>query len=160
MPSEPPLAPLGPPQGPSGPPQGPLGQPPAGLPPRDTGGPGAPGGPGLLGAPGQGQTEGGLARRVRGAQLPSTEPLNLRRGTGSAGQGQGGPSGNPFSPGAVQPSDRQRAGRSSAPETPASNGDHRAADEVYGFLSSFTAGVQRGLDESSRDGEEDDERRR
>ncbi|HZA00128.1 MAG TPA: hypothetical protein VE575_15310 [Acidimicrobiales bacterium] len=35
---------------------------------------------------------------------------------------------------------------------------HRSADDVYGFLSSFTAGVQRGLDEArtrgdgSRDG--------
>jgi hypothetical protein len=95
---------------------------------------------------------------VRGAQLPSTQPLNLRRGTGSAGQAPGAGQSNPFSPGPVQPSDRQRAGRSSTPETPASNGDHRAADEVYGFLSSFTAGVQRGLDES-RPGDEDDERR-
>jgi hypothetical protein len=96
---------------------------------------------------------------VRGAQLPSTQPLNLRRGTGSAGgQAPGMGGSNPFSPGPVQPSDRQRAGRSSAPETPASNGDHRAADEVYGFLSSFTAGVQKGLDESRRP-DEDDERR-
>jgi hypothetical protein len=39
---------------------------------------------------------------------------------------------------------------------PASNGDHRAADEVYGFLSSFTAGVQRGLDESRRDPDDPD----
>lgn len=38
-----------------------------------------------------------------------------------------------------------------------SNGDHRAADEVYSFLSSFTAGVQRGLDEAGKDLSSDDE---
>jgi hypothetical protein len=35
-----------------------------------------------------------------------------------------------------------------------SNGDNRAANEVYGFLSSFTAGVQRGLDEARQDAED------
>jgi len=39
--------------------------------------------------------------------------------------------------------------------TEGSNGDHRAADEVYSFLSSFTAGVQRGLDEANDDDDPD-----
>ncbi|MGH9212904.1 MAG: hypothetical protein ACRD2C_19870, partial [Acidimicrobiales bacterium] len=41
--------------------------------------------------------------------------------------------------------------------TSSSNGDHRAADEVYSFLSSFTAGVQRGLDEANEEPGADDE---
>jgi hypothetical protein len=82
---------------------------------------------------------GGLQKRVRGAQMPSTEPLNLRR------------SGN------QRPVDRDpaAAGDPQAPrpqvpqaEAPEPNGDHRGAEEVYGFLSNFSAGVQRGLDES------------
>jgi hypothetical protein len=91
--------------------------------------------------------------------MPTTEPLSLRRGTGGGQrQGPGGPSSTPFAASPPSSGDRSRSGRSSAPEVPASNGDHRAADEVYGFLSSFTAGVQRGLDES-RPGDEDDDDR-
>ncbi|HEY8545301.1 MAG TPA: hypothetical protein VIL36_09650, partial [Acidimicrobiales bacterium] len=101
------------------------------------------------GAPGS--TASGLQRRVRGAQLPMTEPVNLRRGRGSAGRpGDGNGRG-----------DRGRDAAPASPsigEPPEPNGDRRAADEVYGFLSSFTAGVQRGLDESRRD--DGDERRR
>jgi anti-sigma regulatory factor (Ser/Thr protein kinase) len=138
----------------------PLGPPPGGL--GGLGGPppGAPAGPGGAPDPGTGgATQGGLARRVRGAQMPATEPLSLRRGTGGGQrQGPGGPSSTPFAASPPSSGDRSRSGRSSAPEVPASNGDHRAADEVYGFLSSFTAGVQRGLDES-RPGDEDDDDR-
>ena len=88
-------------------------------------------------------TPSGLQRRVRGAQMPTTEPVNLRRGGGTQG---------PPSRGAA---DSRPARRGPTPEPPESNGDHRAADEVYGFLSSFSAGVQRGLDEARHDDDED-----
>jgi hypothetical protein len=52
------------------------------------------------------------------------------------------PGRRPGSPPASQPSD--------------TNGDHKAADDVYSFLSSFTAGVQRGLDESGKPGSGND----
>jgi signal transduction histidine kinase len=71
-----------------------------------------------------GVTSSGLTRRVRGAQLPNPEPLLLRRsGADASGTGNG----------------------ALAPErTPE---QRRRADDVYGFLSSFTAGVRRGLQE-------------
>ena len=66
-----------------------------------------------------------LTRRDRGSQMPATAPVTLRRPP--AGEApppaNGGP---PRGPLPVQPP--------------------RAAVEVYGFLSSFTAGVQRGLE--------------
>jgi hypothetical protein len=68
-----------------------------------------------------GVTSGGLTRRVRGAQLPSATPHAVRR-----------PPAGP-APGA--------APASPAPVT-------RSADAVYSFLTSFSAGVQRGLDET------------
>jgi hypothetical protein len=74
--------------------------------------------------------------------LPSTAPVSLRRGhienagTGGGGYGlgdrgatSGGPNGN----------------------GEATNGEGGPAKDVYSFLSSFTAGVQRGLDEARRD---------
>jgi signal transduction histidine kinase len=70
--------------------------------------------------PSRGTTAAGLTRRVRGAQLPPTEPVPLRRGN----------------------------------EAPANIHDPRgrmddaAARDVYGFLANFTAGIQRGLDET------------
>jgi hypothetical protein len=64
-----------------------------------------------------------LARRVRGAQMPSTEPLAVRRTGGEAA---------PASGWAVQPPPEVR----------------RTANDVYSLLTSFTAGVQRGLDEA------------
>jgi hypothetical protein len=97
-------------------------------------------------------TASGLQRRVRGAQMPATEPVNLRRGTGNR---QGPPSRGDD---ASRPSRRPPSG-----EPPEPNGDHRAADQVYGFLSSFSAGVQRGLDEATRpesDDEGDDRKKR
>jgi hypothetical protein len=83
---------------------------------------------------------------------------NLRRGRGDAdrqGAGRGG-----RGPGAGSPGPASPPSSSSGAEPPEPNGDHRAADEVYGFLSSFTAGVQRGLDESNRDDGDERERRR
>jgi signal transduction histidine kinase len=56
-----------------------------------------------------------LARRVRGAQMPTTEPTVVRR-------------------------------------APSAREDRRTADDVYSFLTSFTAGVQRGLDEAESRG--------
>jgi hypothetical protein len=83
-------------------------------------------------------TSGGLARRVRGAQMPTTEPRVMRRNHG----------------GPTRPRPRDEPGRRPPASQPSdTNGDHRAADEVYSFLSSFTAGVQRGLDESGKPGD-------
>jgi signal transduction histidine kinase len=93
-----------------------------------------PPGPGLDPNSG-GTTSSGLTRRVRGAQMPSTQPLSLRRG--DRGRAEQAPA-----PGAA------------APPQPGGNGPN----DVYGFLSNFTAGVQRGLDEARRgaDGPHDD----
>jgi hypothetical protein len=78
-----------------------------------------------------GGTEAGppLTRRVRGAQMPTTNPMSVRRQTGEHPATPGGPAGQPPDPGR-QP--RQT----------------RSADDVYSFLTNFTAGVQRGLDDS------------
>ncbi|MGH9233371.1 MAG: hypothetical protein ACRD0R_08550, partial [Acidimicrobiales bacterium] len=65
--------------------------------------------------PAPGPVAPGLARRVRGAQLPPTSPVPLRRGAAPA------PARSP----------RQQV---------------QMADDVYRFLSDFTAGVRRGLD--------------
>jgi signal transduction histidine kinase len=64
-----------------------------------------------------------LARRVRGAQLPDTSPIAVRRTSTADG---------PRRAGAVA--------------------QHHAADAVYRFLTDFTAGVQRGLTGEPRDG--------
>jgi hypothetical protein len=69
-------------------------------------------------------TAGGLARRVRGAQLPTTEPVRMRRSPE--------PSAPPAPP---------------APRPVRTPQQQRTADDVYSFLSNFTAGVQRGLAE-------------
>jgi hypothetical protein len=81
-----------------------------------------------------GATTSGLARRVRGAQLPTAEPVRLRRGGGSP----------------AAPPARTGGRPSSQPSRPPRRDDRpRSADDVYSFLSSFSAGVRRGLDESS-----------
>jgi hypothetical protein len=125
-----------------------------------------------------GQTASGLARRVRGAQLPNTAPVSLRRG-GSATRPAGGrgerrgplpPPPNPFAPDfgsepsegdasvPVEPRVDEPMVDDAAPSAPAPaptpapaepDAQGSAAKDVYGFLSDFTAGVQRGLDESS-----------
>ncbi|HLT68554.1 MAG TPA: hypothetical protein VKZ72_00225, partial [Acidimicrobiales bacterium] len=81
------------------------------------------------GAPGAGTTPGGLTRRVRGANMPATQPLRMRRG----GQQQGAPA--------------APAGGAGTPP-PRTAEQRRKADDVYNFLSQFTAGVQRGIEES------------
>src|SRR5262245_30715281 len=80
-----------------------------------------------------GSTSHGLTRRVKGAQMPNTEPLLLRRGTGDTGDQAPVPTGVGGHRDPVAP-----------PET------RRPADDVYSFLSNFTAGVQRGLREAPR----------
>jgi signal transduction histidine kinase len=80
-------------------------------------------------APG-GDTGPPLTRRVRGAQMPTTNPLSVSRTTGQ----------HPVVP-ATGP--EARPGRPAEPPRRA-----RSADDVYSFLTSFTAGVQRGLDDS------------
>ncbi|HEX5366060.1 MAG TPA: hypothetical protein VFW63_05280, partial [Acidimicrobiales bacterium] len=106
-------------------------------------------------------TSGGLARRVRGAQLPSNQPLNLRRRRGDHpptppegygrgerdelyGQGPGDEQADGYANGL---SSRRRT----APETGAGGHHNSTAHSVYGFLTSFTQGVQRGLEEARRD---------
>jgi signal transduction histidine kinase len=114
-----------------------------------------------------GTTSGGLTRRVRGAQMPATQPVSLRRTGGDdrppvtrppatrppaepaplqgLRRGVGPPPTPPVSP---------RPGPQPPPSVaplPGVGGDGSAesrqrADDVYSFLSSFTAGVRRGLD--------------
>jgi len=80
-----------------------------------------------------------LARRARGAQMPATAPISLRRTpVPDAPPPRGGdPRGA-----TVQPGPPQR----SVPADPP-----RAATEIYRFLTSFTAGVQRGLEKTEFD---------
>ncbi len=98
----------------------------------------------VLGAPAGGAgaaTAGGLTRRVRGAQLPSANPLAVRRSQGA---------GAPAAPAAPAPAAPRADARPAAPAgRPPETG---SADAVYSFLTNFTAGVQRGLDESRPDG--------
>jgi hypothetical protein len=78
-------------------------------------------------APATDTTSGGLTRRVQGAQLPTTEPRRVRRPTAET-------------PAVLTGNGRGTAGR------PAEQ--RQSADDVYSFLTNFTAGVQRGLDDS------------
>ena len=101
------------------------GQPPP-RPPSGVSGPNGPTGPVPAGGTDAGPP---LTRRVRGAQMPTTNPMSLRRMTGEHPVAPGGPT--------AQPPDRAQPPRQT-----------RSADDVYSFLTSFTAGVQRGLDDS------------
>jgi signal transduction histidine kinase len=76
------------------------------------------------------QTASGLIRRVRGAQLPKTETVSLRRGTGE-----------------------------NAPETPSSPPPPPppGPDTLANLLGDFTAGIQRGLDETAETPRVEDE---
>jgi hypothetical protein len=178
-------------------------------------GPSAGGPPAAGGA--DSSTRSGLQRRVRGAQLPNTQPINLRRGTGSAGGGAGAPGrpgqpsphaspgqtggmGGPFgrntgpvprvrttgSTPALRNTGQTPAIRNTGQtpairntgqtpairntgQTPAVRGgapnggrgaaaavddtwaSQSSAKDVYSFLTDFTAGVQRGLDESGQE---------
>jgi signal transduction histidine kinase len=99
---------------------GPFGPPPAGASPPPP--PGSSAGPVPPAPP--------LTRRVRGAQMPSTDPMLLPRAR-LAGNGP------------------QPAPSAAPPVSPAAPDEgRRSPDDVYSFLTSFTAGVQRGLDET------------
>ena len=121
-----------------------------------------------------GSTSGGLTRRVRGAQMPATQPLSLRR-SGPDDRPAGGPpparppaAGRPAAAPTPSPGLRRGPGPQPAPPRPpampssspdlfGSPESQRRADDVYSFLSSFTAGVRRGLEANSGD-EPDPER--
>jgi hypothetical protein len=125
----PPLAP----QRPAGAPLGGLAAGLSGLSPFDPRGAGSHRAP--ASDPEGGSTTGGLTRRVRGAQLPNTNPVSLRRADGPP------PTGSvpaPAAPGRAAP----------PPPPPRTPQQRQSADAVYSFLTNFTAGVQRGLDEA------------
>ncbi|HEX6419878.1 MAG TPA: hypothetical protein VFZ77_15360, partial [Acidimicrobiales bacterium] len=113
-------------------------QPLGGPPPAPAAPPPAPAGP----VPTAGSTAGGLARRVRGAQLPTAEPLRLHRRPApqSPASGPG--------PRAAAPAPPRGTHHGGGP-APAGE-PSRSADDVYSFLSSFSAGVRRGLEETTR----------
>jgi signal transduction histidine kinase len=120
--------------------------------------PGTP--PARGGDPGAGgQTAGGLTRRVRGAQLPATQPLSVRRAQEPPSRGDGGYRRDDHSTVADFTSTLgNRNGNGNGSTNGHTNGrdgvggDHEssAARDVYGFLTSFTQGVQRGLDDARR----------
>jgi signal transduction histidine kinase/CHASE3 domain sensor protein len=114
-------------------------------------GPPSPGPPSPAGPPRQvpsddrDQTDSGLVRRVRGAQLPPTQPISLRR-SGEHRAPDGGDYGH-----SLQPAGHGRdsaAGETNGRGSGQTGEDDSSARNVYSFLTSFTAGVQRGLDES------------
>jgi hypothetical protein len=102
-------------------------------------------------------TASGLARRVRGAQMPQTQPVGVRRPpTPPPPEPPRGPI--PAAPPPPGPVDNRRhggIGDDAAPAGGVSSSDAKAetrsAKDVYSFLSSFSAGVQRGLDEARGD---------
>ncbi|HZA79415.1 MAG TPA: nitrate- and nitrite sensing domain-containing protein [Acidimicrobiales bacterium] len=154
------LAPPQPPRTPAPPPPPPPRQAGRNHPEHDrtatsgTGGPPPPG-------PAAPRTPGGLTRRVRGAQLPPTEPLSLRRSPepipepprvggdigGDVGDARGGPGGYGHGPGLRPRGDTNGNGQNGHTDP---RHDDSSARDVYSFLTSFTAGVQRGLDEAKR----------
>ena len=92
------------------------------------------------------RTASGLTRRVRGAQLPTGEPLSLRRTVENPRMGERAGAGYGHAPGIRPRSHGNGNGRASA----SPRHDDSSARDVYSFLTSFTAGVQRGLDEAKR----------
>ena len=115
-------------------------------------GPPPPGGDPLSG----GQTTGGLTRRVRGAQLPSTQPLSVRRAQEPPSRGDGGYRRDDHRTvvghsGTLGNGNGNRNGHTNGRDGAGAEHESSAARSVYGFLTSFTQGVQRGLDETRRD---------
>jgi len=70
--------------------------------------------------------------------MPTTDPMQVRR-MGAGGNGPQAPGGN----------GPQARGPAPGPQPPAEPDGRRSPDDVYSFLTSFTAGVQRGLDETN-----------
>jgi hypothetical protein len=96
--------------------------------------------------------------------MPNTQINSLRRGGGDTGGGRTAPRPAPQRPdgGAVGgPFGRTPTGQNpvvrtppppAAPAQPTEGwASEKSAKDVYGFLSDFTAGVQRGLDETKGD---------
>jgi hypothetical protein len=82
---------------------------------------------------------------VRGAQLPTTQPLSLRRAGGQTAEpARPAPANGP----AAAPPAQAPAHAPAPPPAARKTGPEGAAKDVYSFLSNFTAGVQRGLDEA------------
>ncbi|HKA82823.1 MAG TPA: hypothetical protein VKD21_03125, partial [Acidimicrobiales bacterium] len=105
--------------------------------------------------PGGSRTASGLTRRVRGAQLPTGEPLSLRRTADDGRTGPGPGTGAGYGQG---PGRRGGDGGNGNGHTGAgARHDDSSARDVYSFLTSFTAGVQRGLDEAKRHPEDPEE---
>jgi signal transduction histidine kinase len=93
-------------------------------------------GPGRQGDPGTGGlTSSGLARRVPGANLPAGGLHTIRRSEADAAAAA-----PPPAPAPVAPPPRDEA---------SDDESHERAESVYTLLTSFTVGVQRGLDETS-----------
>jgi hypothetical protein len=110
-----------------------------------------------------GSTASGLARRVRGAQLPVSQPLSVRRSQERPSEGDAGYRRDDREDNTGQllgngnTNGHTNGGGSGVASDPflarGGNGDHdesSAARTVYGFLTSFTQGVQRGLEEARR----------
>jgi signal transduction histidine kinase len=165
-PRRPGARPTAPPPGPPAPPgQSPWATPdpaaPGSLPRRQPGPPHlpSPNGPGRArGAPPSPAPEGartasGLTRRVRGAQLPTSEPLSLRRTVENPRRSDGAGAGYGHAPGPPPGS----GGNGNGHAGPGARHDDSSARDVYSFLTSFTAGVQRGLDEAKRHPENPEE---
>jgi hypothetical protein len=104
-------------------------------------------------APDAARTASGLTRRVRGAQLPSSEPLSLRRPVEPPSAGERANRGYGHGLGPRPRGDGNGNGRAGA----GARHDDSSARDVYSFLTSFTAGVQRGLDEAKRHPENPEE---
>jgi signal transduction histidine kinase len=102
-------------------------------------------------AHGQDRTPSGLARRVRGAQLPNTQFVSLRRGGEHPPAGGGDYRRSDRSAAQQDPSRWNGDGNGNGHVDPRQQHDHSSARDVYSFLTSFTAGVQRGLDEAGND---------
>jgi hypothetical protein len=85
---------------------------------------------------------------VRGAQLPTQEPLSLRRTVEDPRAGGGTGYGHL---GGLRPrGGGQGNGHGNGHGAGGARHDDSSARDVYSFLTSFTAGVQRGLDEVGR----------
>jgi Histidine kinase-, DNA gyrase B-, and HSP90-like ATPase len=103
------------------------------------------------------RTASGLTRRVRGAQLPTQEPLSLRRTVEDPRAGDGGRTGYGHVRGLRPRGGGDGNGRGNGHAAGGARHDDSSARDVYSFLTSFTAGVQRGLDEVKRHPENPEE---
>jgi hypothetical protein len=81
--------------------------------------------------------------------MPTTDPMMVRR---VAAGGDGRPAPGPQVPGPQVPGPQVPGPQGPGPvprrPPPAEPDGRRSPDDVYSFLTSFTAGVQRGLDET------------